>query len=95
MEFDPVKVGFVVSECNDSPTFRDPLVGFEFKTHLPGNSMEGHEFKGVDCGSGVTEPGVLGCEIPIADRWAIIEYLKTCDLDRLVLHDAPACRDLE
>jgi hypothetical protein len=55
MEFDPVKVGFVVSECNDSPTFRDPLVGFEFKTQLPGNSMEGHEFKGADCGSGVAE----------------------------------------
>ena len=95
MEFDPVKVGFVVSECNDSPTFRDPLVGFEFRTHLPGNSMEGHEFKGSDCGSVVAGAGVLGCEIPIADRWAIVEYLKTCDLDRLVIHDAPACRDLE
>ncbi|MGB4893577.1 MAG: hypothetical protein WBO94_03655, partial [Nitrospira sp.] len=66
-----------------------------FKTHLPGNSMEGHEFKGSDCGSVVAGAGVLGCEIPIADRWAIVEYLKTCDLDRLVLHDAPACRDLE
>lgn len=95
MEFDPVKVGFVVSECHDSPTFRDPLAGFEFKTQLPGNSMEGHEFKGSHCGSEVAEPGVLGCEIPIADRWAIIEYLKTCDLDRLVIRNAPVCRDLE
>ena len=95
MEFDPVKVGFVVSECNGSPTFRDPLGGFEFKTQLPGNSMAGHEFKGSDCGPAAKGAGTLGCELPVADRWAIIEYLKTCDLERSVIRDAPACRDLD
>ena len=95
MEFDPVKVGYVVTECNGSPTFRDPLAGFEFKTQLPGNSNQGHEFKGSDCSAAAKTAGTLGCELPVADRWAIIEYLKTCDLNRLVLPKAEACHDLD
>jgi hypothetical protein len=95
MEFDSVKVGFVVAECNGSATFRDPLGSFEFKTQLPGNSMAGHEFKGSDCGPAAKGAGTLGCELPVADRWALIEYLKTCDLERSVIRDAPACRDLD
>lgn len=95
MEFDPVKVGFVVAECNGSPNFRDPLVGFEFKTHLPGNGNQGHDFSGSDCGATTKASGVLGCELPVDDRKAIIEYLKTCDLERFVIRDAPDCRDLE
>ncbi len=88
MEFDPVKVGFVLLECSGSPTFRDPLAGFEFKTQLPGNSNKGHEFQGSDCSVTAKTAGTLGCELPVADRWAIIEYLKTCDLDRLVIRNA-------
>lgn len=95
MEFDPVKVGFVVAECTGAPTFRDPLAGFEFKTQLPGNGNQGHEFSGSDCGATTKPSGVLGCELPPADRLALIEYLKTCDLERLVIRDAPVCRDLE
>ena len=95
MEFDPVKVGFVVAECNGSPTFRDPLAGFDFRTQFPGNSNQGHAFSGADCGATARSRGILGCELPVADRWAIIEYLKTCDLDRLVIRNAPVCHDLE
>ncbi len=95
MEFDPVKVGFVVADCAGPQTYRDPLAGFEFKTQLPGNSNQGHEFQGSVCGAAARVNGTLGCELPVADRWAIIEYLKTCDLDRLVLRNAPACHDLD
>ena len=87
--------GCGVAECNGSPTFRDPLAGFEFKTQLPGNSNQGHEFKGSDCSAAAKTAGTLGCELPVADRWAIIEYLKTCDLNRLVLPKAEACHDLD
>jgi hypothetical protein len=93
MEFDPVMVGFVVSECVAPPTFRDPLAGFEFNTQRYGNGNQGHEFRGP-CDAPTKGSGVLGCEISHDDRWAIIEYLKTCDLERFALRDA-VCRDLE
>lgn len=96
MEFDPQKVGFVIGECGGSPTFHDSLAGFEFKTQFFGNGNQGHEFSNSpNCGAAVKNPGILGCELSAADRWALIEYLKTCDLDRWVLRDAPVCRDLE
>ncbi|MET0514488.1 MAG: hypothetical protein ABW047_04050, partial [Nitrospiraceae bacterium] len=96
MEFDPQKVGFVIGECNGSPTFRDPLGGFEVKTQLPGNGNRGHEFRNSrKCAMTDKEDGILGCEIPHEKRLAIIEYLKTCDLDRLVLKASPPCHDLE
>ena len=95
MQFDPENVGFVTEDCTGSPASRNPLGGFEFRTQLPGNGNGGHEFVNVPgCESG-SRNGVLGCELPVEDRRAIVEYLKTCDLDRLVIHDAPACRDLE
>jgi len=95
MQFDPEKVGFVVEDCTGSPSSRNPLGGFEFRTQLPGNGNGGHEFANVPgCESG-SRNGILGCELSVEDRRAIVEYLKTCDLDRLVIHDAPACRDLE
>lgn len=95
MEFDPVNVGFVIEECTGTPASRNPLGGFEFKTQLPGNGNGGHEFANVPGCENGNGNGVLGCELPIEDRRAIMEYLKTCDLDRLVLRDALVCRDLE
>lgn len=96
MEFDPQKVGFVVAECGGAPTIRDPLAGFEFKTQLPGNGNQGHEFSNSkNCGATAKDPGILGCELPVDDRWAIIEYLKTCDLDRLVMRKPLDCHDFE
>jgi hypothetical protein len=96
MEFDPQNVGFAIKECTDSSP-RDSIVGFEFKTALPGNGNRGHEFRGEgeQCETNSKKDGVLGCEIAPENRLAIIEYLKTCDLDRLVLKDLPHCRDTE
>ena len=95
MEFDPVNVGYAVTKCNSPSTSPDPMGEFAFKTYLPGNSNQGHEFAGSDCSGSQIKLGRLGCELEVADRWAIIEYLKTCDMDRLVLRDSPVCRDLE
>jgi hypothetical protein len=92
MEFDPHNVGFAIEECNDS-SLRDSIAGFEFNTALPGNGNRGHEFRGE--GDQCEKDGVLGCEIAPENRLAIIEYLKTCDLDRLVLKDFPLCQDPE
>jgi hypothetical protein len=98
MEFDPQRVGYVVLECTENLMFRDPLGGFDFKTRLPGNGNGGHEFKGRKeqdgCEADSKKPGVLGCAIPEPDRRAIIEYLKTCDLERFVLKEPPPCDDL-
>lgn len=95
MEFDTKKVGFVVEDCTGLPPSPSQPARFEFKTVLPGNGNRGHEFTDTpDCDSAKGN-GVLGCELPVNDRWAIIEYLKTCDLDRLVLPNTPACRNLD
>lgn len=95
MEFDPKHMGFVVEECTGTPASRDPLGGFEYRTQLPGNGNKGHEFADTpDCDS-TKSTGVLGCELPVENRWAIIEYLKTCDLDHRVMTNAPDCRDLD
>jgi len=95
MEFDPVHVGYD-AECQNPSMPRDPLAGFEFKTFLPGNSNRGHEFKNSpNCLANSKESGILGCELSPDQRWAIIEYLKTCDLDRLVMPNAQACHDLD
>ncbi len=95
MEFDPEKVGFVTGDCagpSQSPTLPPRL---EFRTALPGNSNRGHEFANTpDCDSAKSN-GVLGCELPVNDRLAVIEYLKTCDLDRLILPNAPACPNFD
>lgn len=84
-EFDPVGVGLTRDACKDA---------FIFDTTLPGNSNAGHEFRNDDRAGHVYYPdkckelsehgtnGILGCALSPADRKAIIEYLKTCDLWR-------------
>ncbi|KXK00986.1 MAG: hypothetical protein UZ03_NOB001002565 [Nitrospira sp. OLB3] len=92
MEFDPKHVGYSITECNaELPQDR---VWFKFDTAWPGNGNRGHEFADLPGCEGPAENGLLGCGIPPADRLAIIEYLKTCDLDRRVIPGAPACHDL-
>jgi hypothetical protein len=61
-EFDPKNVGFTTAQFSG---------GFLYRTDQPGNSNAGHEFRN---GSG---KGVIGPELNDAERWAIIEYLKT------------------
>ena len=95
MDFDPQKVGYAVMECDKDPRLSGQQTVFKFETYLPGNGNGGHEFANTpDCFSPGTN-GILGCELPVDDRRAIIEYLKTCDLDRLVIRDATVCQDLE
>lgn len=93
MEFDPHSVGYKVIECD--PTAPAPPGGFKFEAYLPGNGNGGHEFTNTPTCNGPAGNGVLGCELPPDDRWAIIEYLKTCDLDGRVMRNAPACHDLD
>jgi cytochrome c553 len=94
MEFDPKQVGFAIKECDSTVGPPGPLTGFKFDTSLPGNGNGGHEFANSQNCDGPANNGILGCEIPQQDRYAIIEYLKTCDLDHLVIRDAPDCHDL-
>lgn len=62
-EFDPKTVGYRTDEIPG---------GFLLDTQFTGNSNQGHEFKGDGTGR-----GVVGPELPEADRWALVEYLKT------------------
>lgn len=95
MEFDPEKVGVVTGDCTGPSQSPIQPPRLEFRTAWPGNSNRGHEFvNSPDCDSARSN-GVLGCELPVNDRLAIIEYLKTCDLDRLVLPTAPACLNFD
>lgn len=61
-EYDPVKVGY--------STEKFPA-GKVFETQSKGNSNAGHWFANGD------RPGRLGPEFSEADRWALIEYLKS------------------
>ncbi|SMF54785.1 hypothetical protein SAMN02745866_03492 [Alteromonadaceae bacterium Bs31] len=83
-EFDPVKVGFVNRPAADYPGL------FEFDTRLPSNSNAGHEYAAgktpvIKRGAGGSplknQDGSAQTELlpPIntADRWALVEYLKT------------------
>ncbi len=45
---------------------------FEFDTSLPGNSNAGHSFENGPRGN-----GVIGPLLTDAQRWAIVEYLKS------------------
>ena len=61
MEYDPIKVGFVMQECTGSPGLLDPVSGFELKTALPANGNAGHQFATTaGCATAQKEPGVLG-----------------------------------
>jgi hypothetical protein len=62
-EFDPVKVG--VDTSGKSGTFL-------LDTSLPGNSNAGHSFEDGPRGN-----GVVGPLLTEAQRWAIVEYLKS------------------
>jgi len=63
LEFDPRVLGF------KSERFPG---GFEFRTSVAGNSNAGHEFR-----DGPRGRGVIGPLLTDAERWAIIEFLKT------------------
>jgi mono/diheme cytochrome c family protein len=61
--FDPRQVGFETAEFPG---------GFRFDATLPGNRNTGHSFGGPP-----GTPGVIGPELSEAQRWELIEYLKT------------------
>jgi mono/diheme cytochrome c family protein len=63
-EFDPKLVGYATGKFEGA---------FLFDTGAPGNSNTGHEFRNAPAGT----KGVIGPELSDAERWAIIEYLKT------------------
>jgi hypothetical protein len=62
-EFDPIKVGL---DTSGKPG------NFLFDTSLPGNSNAGHSFE-----KGPRGNGVIGPLLTDAQRWAILEYLKS------------------
>jgi hypothetical protein len=80
-EFDPKHVGYSLKECqgpapqegSDESAYYDGN-GFKFFTSKPGNSNSGHEFSTKNIGKfkRLLRPN---------ERLAIIEYLKTCDLE--------------
>ena len=94
MEFDPKKVGYSWTTCEFQNRPDSLHSGFNFWTTRPGNSNTGHEYttykdpdNGVkfsddECKQKKLRPGVLGCTLSHDDRMAIIEYLKTSDLNK-------------
>ena len=62
-QFDPKHVGFETKQFDGA---------FRFDTAIPGNWNGGHEFRDAPVGN-----GVVGPELSDAERWEIIEYLKT------------------
>ncbi|KDR38186.1 di-heme-cytochrome C peroxidase [Caballeronia glathei] len=62
-EFDPVKVGLDTSGKSGT---------FLLDTSLPGNSNAGHSFENGPRGN-----GVIGPLLTDAQRWAVVEYLKS------------------
>jgi hypothetical protein len=62
-EFDPVKVGLDTSGKSGT---------FVHDTSLPGNSNSGHSFE-----NGPRGKGVIGPLLTDAQRWALVEYLKS------------------
>jgi cytochrome c2 len=63
LEYDPRVVGFKTGQFPG---------GFELRTNITGNSNAGHEFR-----DGPRGRGIIGPLLTDAERWAIIEYLKT------------------
>ena len=64
-EYDPIKLGYVVTQSNGNY--------FLFDTTVGGNSNSGHEFNE---GKG---PGIIGPKLTHAERMDLIEYLKVLD----------------
>ena len=91
LEYDPIKVGYKVWTCADGERPGE----FKFDTSKDGNRRQGHEFRKDDRAGHAFTPeecklfekggknGILGCELSREQRMAIIEYLKTCDLDEV------------
>jgi mono/diheme cytochrome c family protein len=61
--FDPIRVGRENVQLSG---------GYEFDTSLPGNKNTGHEFNDRPKGN-----GIIGPKLSEADRWALVEYLKS------------------
>jgi len=88
-EFDPVAVGYKYAPGQTGQNYSCPPGQQLLYTEADGNSNSGHEYNGKpDDGSGCehiqrgkAKDGVLGCELSKDDREALVEYLKTCDLD--------------
>ena len=93
LEFDPINVGYRASQCDVRNRPDNIYSGFNFWTTRPGNSNAGHEFTDYDKDGRPfssdeckklkknARDGILGCALNDIQRRAIIEYLKTCDLD--------------
>jgi hypothetical protein len=91
LEYDPINVGYKVWTCAGGERSGE----FKFDTSTDGNRGKGHEFRKDDHAGHVFTPeecksfenggknGILGCELSRKQRMAIIEYLKTCDLDEV------------
>ena len=62
-QFDPVNVGYEISEIKG---------GYLFDVSRAGNSNKGHEYRDAPVGN-----GVIGPLLPPEDRWALVEYLKS------------------
>lgn len=99
LEYDSEKLGYKVRPCADGERPGE----FKFDTSKEGNRQTGHEFRKDDHAGHVFTPeecksfekggknGILGCELGLEQRMAIIEYLKTCDLDDVAWdpHEVP------
>jgi hypothetical protein len=73
LTYDAINVGFALnSQCPDP---------FKFDTTLRNNGNQGHEFRNAkECETREGQAGangVLGCELSIHERKALVEYLKT------------------
>jgi hypothetical protein len=91
LEYDPIKAGYKTRSCGEGEGHGE----FKFDTAKEGNRHMGHEFRKDDRAGHVFTPeecksfqnggsnGILGCELSESQRYAIIEYLKTCDLDEV------------
>ncbi|WP_447599811.1 di-heme-cytochrome C peroxidase [Nitrospira sp. Nam80] len=89
LEYDTEKAGYKVRPCADGERHGE----FKFDTSKDGNRQTGHEFRRDNRAGQIFTPeecksfekggknGILGCELNRDQRMAIIEYLKTCDLD--------------
>lgn len=62
-QFDAARVGY---------EWRETEGAYLFDTAAPGNSNRGHEFRAGELGN-----GVIGPALAPAERWALIEYLKS------------------
>jgi hypothetical protein len=101
LEYDPVKAGYTIHPCaaGERPN------AFRLDTEKAGNRRIGHEFRKDDRAGNVFPPqkcdsfrkeggenGILGCEFTPQQRSAIVEYLKTCDLDDVMWNPYEAPR---